>query len=71
MGQRVLFSVVPEGELWSVKVDSHTFARFASKLAALDKADGLAYTANRYTAAPTGVEVRMLCGDAVLSSCYG
>lgn len=69
--ERVLYSVVPEGAHWSVLVVGAVLSRYPSKLAALLAADAMAQMGNAYTGTPTGVEVRMLCGDAVLTGCYG
>lgn len=69
--ERVLYSVVPDGAHWAVHVLGSALSWYPSKLAALLAADAMAQMGNSHTGTPTGVEVRMLCGDAVLAGCYG
>lgn len=69
--ERLLFSVVSEGAEWRVTSAGDLCGRYRSKLRALEDASERAYQGHLYNGDPTGVEVRMNCGDAVLVRRYG
>lgn len=70
--ERELFSIEQSAGGWVVYgATGTTEAPDPTPVVALEHANELAYTRHRRTGHPTGVKVKLRCGDTVLVACHG
>lgn len=69
--ERVLIAVEPDEHGWRVQLAGITLERNLEQLTAIGRADDLARERHDATGAPTGVHVRMRCGDGVMLGLHG
>ncbi len=69
--QRALIDVEPDDTGWCIQIAEHAVARNIDKLSAMHRASEIARDCHENTGVPTGVRVRMLCGDEVLIGLCG
>ena len=69
--ERALFLIEPIDAGWSISGTIDDDDAFPTKLQAIHRASLLSYTHHMMTGSPTGVKVRMQCGDTVLMAMHG
>lgn len=70
--ERELFSIEQSARGWVVHtVGGGNEPPDPTPLAALEHADRLAGARHRCTGHPTGVKVKLRCGDTILVACHG
>jgi hypothetical protein len=69
--ERTLIAVEPDERGWCIRIAGVTLEHNLGKRTALEKASGLARERHTATGVPTGVHVRMLCGDGVMVDAHG
>ncbi|TWI03657.1 hypothetical protein IP90_01471 [Luteimonas cucumeris] len=69
--ERTLFSVEPDAPGWQVSLCGKPLEHFQLKIAALRAATTFARIRHHATGEPTGVHMRMLCGDLVMVDRHG
>ncbi|MCL1633852.1 hypothetical protein M2650_04235 [Luteimonas sp. SX5] len=69
--ERTLYTVEPTEPGWQVSVSGKPLEHFRLKVAALCAAETFARIRYHATGEPTGVHMRMLCGDRVMVGKHG
>lgn len=69
--ERTLIAVEPDGTDWRVRLDNYPVARHPEGTAAIRQATEMARDCHRSIGVPTGVSVRLPCGDHVLLAACG
>lgn len=69
--ERMLFTVEPDDAGWLIRSCDFLLQRNLDKFVAIHRASCMAGESHATTGRPTGVHVRMLCGDGVLVGLYG
>ncbi|MDH5824333.1 hypothetical protein QFW77_15260 [Luteimonas sp. RD2P54] len=69
--ERILIAVEPDEGGWRIQLAGIVIARNLDKVVAIDKAADLARERHAATGTPTGVHVRMTCGDGVMVGLNG
>jgi hypothetical protein len=69
--ERTLYCVEPIEPGWQVCVGGKPLEHFRMKIAALSAAETFARIRHDATGEPTGVRMRMLCGDLVMVGRHG
>lgn len=69
--ERTLYSVEPTDPGWQVSVSGKPLEQFHLKTAAMCAAETFARIRYHATGEPTGVHMRMLCGDLVMIGRHG
>jgi hypothetical protein len=69
--ERTLIAVEPDGPAWQVQINQYAVARHVARAAAIEQAKQLARDCHASIGVPTGVRVRMRCGDKVLVGACG
>lgn len=71
MMERTLIAVEPDGARWQVRINTYLVSRDVERAAAIAQATEMARDCHASIGVPTGVRVRMRCGDNVLVGAYG
>lgn len=69
--ERILIGIEPDEHGWRIQLAGAILERNLEQPAALGRADDLARERHAATGIPTGVHVRMLCGDDVMLGMHG
>lgn len=69
--ERHLILVEPDGPDWQVRLDDQAVIRHVGRVAAIHRATEMARDRHRVIGIPTGVRVRMRCGDKVMIAANG
>ena len=69
--ERTLIAVEPDGPDWQVRIDHYPVARHVDRAAAIARAKEMARDCHESIGVPTGVRLRMRCGDKVLVGACG
>jgi len=69
--ERTLIAVEPDNPGWQVRIDNYQVARNVERSAAIEYATEMARDCHASIGVPTGVRLRMRCGDNVLVGACG
>lgn len=69
--ERTLIAVEPDGPRWQVRINTYLVYRDVERGDAIAQATELARDCHASIGVPTGVRVRMRCGDHVLVGACG
>jgi hypothetical protein len=69
--ERTLIAVEPDGPGWQVRIDHYQVERNVERSVAIAHATAMARDCHASIGVPTGVRVRMRCGDNVLVGAFG
>ena len=69
--ERTLIAVEPDGPHWQVTIDHYALARHVERGVAIARAKEMARDCHESIGMPTGVRLRMRCGDKVLVDACG
>lgn len=69
--ERELFSIEPSASGWDIYQGAMSAESDLTQMEALEHATVMAQACHARSGRPTGVTVRMQCGDTVLLACHG
>ena len=69
--ERALIAVEPDEQGWQVRIADYEVLRNTDKFSAIQRATELARDCYESIGVPSGVRVRMLCGDNVMVGSCG